>query len=64
MRYRSAVGFGTARIIDDPAEKRLALEQLMRHYGNEPFQWPDQALSRVAIIKVEIESLTGNNSWP
>jgi hypothetical protein len=60
MRYRSVIGFGKSSFIEDAAGKRMALEALMRHYNEEPLEWPQEALDKVAVIKVEIESLTGS----
>ena len=35
-RYRSALAFGTATIIDDPALKRRGLDVIMAHYSENP----------------------------
>ncbi|HWQ19826.1 MAG TPA: pyridoxamine 5'-phosphate oxidase family protein [Methanotrichaceae archaeon] len=64
MRYRSVIGFGRASFIEDAEGKRLAIEALMRHYEEDPLEWPQEALAKVAVIKVEIESLTGKRSGP
>jgi uncharacterized protein len=64
MRYRSVIGNGQAVFIEDVEEKRLALEELMSHYGEAPVEWSREALAKVAIIKIEIDSLTGKISNP
>lgn len=62
MRYRSVIGFGEASLIDDPSEKRKALDEIMRHYSLQPFAYPEDILFRTAIFKVKIQSITGKKS--
>jgi nitroimidazol reductase NimA-like FMN-containing flavoprotein (pyridoxamine 5'-phosphate oxidase superfamily) len=59
MRYRSVIGMGKASFLDEPVEKRKALDIIMRHYSKEPRAYPEAALKRTTIIKVEIEAVTG-----
>ena len=59
MRYRSVIGFGDASLVEDLEDKRNALDLIMRHYHQEPFAYPQATLKRTAIIKVEIEEMTG-----
>jgi nitroimidazol reductase NimA-like FMN-containing flavoprotein (pyridoxamine 5'-phosphate oxidase superfamily) len=59
-RYESVIGFGRAVILDDPAEKSAALDRIMEHYGAAgPFSYPDDVLAKTAIIRIDIESVTG-----
>ena len=59
-RYESVVGFGKAIFVDDPAEKRFALDRIMSHYGaNGPCAYPDDILAKTTVIRIEIERLTG-----
>lgn len=62
VRYRSVVGFGTAFLVDDPKEKRRALDIIVRHYSDRSYEYPDEAVNKVAVIKIEIESMTGKQS--
>ena len=62
MKYRSVVGFGKAFFVDDVEGKRRALNTIVEHYSGEPSDYPESAISDVAIIKVEIESMTGKKS--
>jgi uncharacterized protein len=58
--YESVIGFGRAVIVEAPAEKRSALDRIMEHCGaTGPFSYPDETLARTAVIRIEIESLTG-----
>jgi len=59
MRYRSVIGFGSAAFVEAPEDKRNSLDLIMRHYHQEPFAYPEATLKRTAIIKVEIEEMTG-----
>jgi nitroimidazol reductase NimA-like FMN-containing flavoprotein (pyridoxamine 5'-phosphate oxidase superfamily) len=63
MKYSSVIGFGRAFLLEDPEEKRQALNIIMEHYsGRSSREYPEKALGSVAIIKVEIESMTGKKS--
>ena len=63
IRYASVIGWGHAASVDDPLEKRAALDAIMAHYGEENSPpYGEGILSRTAIIKVVIESMTGKRS--
>ncbi len=57
-RYQSVIGFGTARIVEDVAEKQQALSLLMAHYGAEAHFSPAETES-VTILCVELEEVSG-----
>jgi len=64
-RYRSVIGFGRAVFLTDRAEKVRALDILMQHYCDpqtQPYEYSEKQVTRVTMIKVEIESLTGKQS--
>ncbi|MDP6627262.1 MAG: pyridoxamine 5'-phosphate oxidase family protein [Methanopyri archaeon] len=62
MRYASVIGFGTASIVEDLDEKRSALDIIMTHYGGHGANYPALMLRKVAIIRVDIENMTGKRS--
>ena len=62
MNYRSVIGYGTASFVDDPAEKRNALDIIMRQYADGAFTYSDKTLKKTLVIKVEISSMTGKKS--
>lgn len=63
MKYRSVIGFGKASFVDDLEEKRRALNIIVEHYSDAPpFDYPENEVRNVAIIKIEIESMTGKKS--
>lgn len=59
MKYKSVIGFGKAAFIEDAELKKAALDAIMAHYGTGPFEYDEKKLGRTAVIKVEIESMTG-----
>jgi nitroimidazol reductase NimA-like FMN-containing flavoprotein (pyridoxamine 5'-phosphate oxidase superfamily) len=63
MKYLSVVGFGKAHIIDKPVEKREGLDIIMHKYSSEEsFSYIDEAISKVIVIRVEIDEATGKKS--
>ncbi|MBN1895142.1 pyridoxamine 5'-phosphate oxidase family protein [bacterium] len=62
LKYSSVIGTGKADILDDPEDKRKALDVIMAHYSEKSFGYSDQALSRMVIIRVRIDSMTGKAS--
>jgi len=62
MRYKSVIGFGKAVLLKDLDEKQKALSIIMSQYSDRAFQFDDAALKKAAVIKVEIESMTGKQS--
>lgn len=60
MAYESVVGWGTARLLTDEAERRRALDCLMGHYGDRvPKAYPEAALRAVTVFSVEVSECTG-----
>ncbi len=62
MRYRSVIGFGTAKILDNPEEKKNGLSCIMQHYEGAPCTFTDDEVLSVAVIRIAIESMTGKMS--
>jgi uncharacterized protein len=63
MKYQSVVGFGKAHIIDDKMEKNQALDIIMRKYSpEESFEYSEDAISKIVVVKVEINEITGKKS--
>ena len=61
-KYRSVIGFGTGRIVDDETEKKAALDVIMAHYGGQEGPYDEKSLQRICVIEVVIESMTGKQS--
>jgi len=62
MKYRSVIGYGTATLIEDPEEKRKALDVIMAQYADGAFEYSEKVFGKALVIKVEIESMTGKKS--
>lgn len=69
MRYMSVIGSGQAQFIDDVRGKKQALDIIMTKYSQKScesagklFEYSDEALSKVLVIKVEVEEITGKKS--
>jgi nitroimidazol reductase NimA-like FMN-containing flavoprotein (pyridoxamine 5'-phosphate oxidase superfamily) len=62
MQFRSVIGYGEASFIEDPKEKRRALDIIMGQYADGDFEYSDKALDKTLIIKVNISSMTGKKS--
>ncbi|TDB39598.1 MAG: pyridoxamine 5'-phosphate oxidase family protein [Actinobacteria bacterium] len=58
-RFKSVVGYGIARVLATPAEKRAALDVIMRQYGSTGDGIPDATLGRTTVIAIEVESMEG-----
>jgi hypothetical protein len=59
MKFESVIGFGKAFIVEETESKKEALDVIMGHYSKGPFQYSVKKLELTAVIKVEIESMTG-----
>lgn len=63
--YTSIIGYGTATMVNDPAEKRHALDIIIDHYApGTTYDYPTEKIDEVAIIKVTITHMTGKKSIP
>lgn len=61
-KYRSVIGQGKALFIQNAEEKKQALDIILAHYGAGGFDYPEKNIGSLAIVKVEIESMTGKKS--
>ncbi len=57
--FESVVGSGRAALVSDPEEKRRALALLMRHQTGREFSFGDAEAAAVAVIRLEVERLSG-----
>ena len=58
MRAKSVICRGRVNFIEDPEEKREALNILMRHYSSREFVYSDPAVKNVKIWEIPIDSVT------
>lgn len=59
--YRSVIARGRARLVDDRAEKLIALDCLMRKYqpGLLLRGYPEEKLAITGVVRIDIEELVG-----
>lgn len=69
MKYLSVIGSGKAHLIDDLPGKKEAFDIIMAKYSlksdesdGKLFEYSDDALNKVLMIKVEVEEITGKKS--
>ena len=62
MRYQSVIGFGRATFVEDAESKRRALEIIVNQYAAGAFSFPAEAIHTTAVIRVDIERMTGKQS--
>jgi nitroimidazol reductase NimA-like FMN-containing flavoprotein (pyridoxamine 5'-phosphate oxidase superfamily) len=64
--FRSVIVFGKARILEDEAERRHALEVLAEKYSPEDEQGRvkeiEKSFKQVCIVEIEIEHMTGKEA--
>ena len=58
-RFRSVIGYGTARVLTDDGEKRRGLDAIMAHYAGPAGGYDDAVLARTSVIEIEIERMDG-----
>jgi uncharacterized protein len=62
-KYRSVIGYGTVEIITDDGLKRKGLDIIMARYGGpQENEYDDGNISRMVILKVQIERISGKQA--
>jgi nitroimidazol reductase NimA-like FMN-containing flavoprotein (pyridoxamine 5'-phosphate oxidase superfamily) len=62
MKYRSVIGYGTIRIVDDTDERIAGLDLLMKQYtGKDDWDYDEEMLKRTTVICIDVESITGKS---
>ncbi len=61
MKYESVIVFGRALFLKDLEEKKDALNIIVAQYSDKTFKLPPKAVEHIAVLKVEIESITGRH---
>jgi hypothetical protein len=58
-KFRSVLGSGTVRILDDPKEAQAALGVIMKKYaGSDDFPYDDKILAATAVVAIQVEGAT------
>jgi len=58
-KHRTVIGFGKAAFIEDEARKIEILNTIVARFTDKEFEFPPANLNRVAVIRIEIESIKG-----
>lgn len=61
MKYESVVGFGRARMVEEPAEKRRALQLIMNQYVPGEFTFADEP--RTTVFAVDIDKMCAKGTF-
>ena len=60
MEYESVIGCGDIHICGDNQSKRRGLKAIMAHYDpNKEFEFTDQALDSVCVLRLDVIQVTG-----
>jgi nitroimidazol reductase NimA-like FMN-containing flavoprotein (pyridoxamine 5'-phosphate oxidase superfamily) len=62
MRYRSAIGYGVATFLDNPADKIAALALIMHHYSDREFTFSADDVKNIVVISIAIEQISAKQS--
>ncbi len=63
MRYYTVIGFGKAYFLEEPDQKKKALDIMMRKFTKESQnEYAETMLEKTEVIKIVIEEMTGKKS--
>jgi len=62
--YKSVIGFGTATLLADEAEKLEGLRAIMRRHGGPVEGFRPEVVPKTAVIRIDITSMTGKANPP
>ena len=58
-RFRSVIGYGTARLLADDAEKLHGLDVIMRHYGSSGEGIPPEKCAITSVLEIVVGPVDG-----
>lgn len=61
VNYRSVMGTGEVRFLEDLEEKWEALSVISEHYGGERTHYPEDVVRRTTVFTVGIRDMTGKS---
>ncbi|MDF2557619.1 MAG: putative flavin-nucleotide-binding protein [Bacillales bacterium] len=63
FEYSSVIGFGEVRCLIESSERNHALQKIMQHYtGQSDYEFKESAVSKIAILKLEVSEVTGKRN--
>lgn len=60
--YKSVIGTGTAVILTDAAEKKAALQAIVRRFDRRDLPFSESDFAAVAVVRIDIEEMVGKKS--
>ncbi len=57
-RFKSVIGFGRARVVEEREELVRGLDVLMAHHGAELTGYSEKVLAKVCVVAIEISLMT------
>jgi len=60
--YESVVASGKAEIVLDKQEKIKAMDLIMKQYSEDQFEYGENALNSVTLVKIIVNQMTGKES--
>jgi len=60
--YRSVILSGSIKLLTDYAQKDDAIRIFMRHYTDEPVEFPEAVLERTMMLKLTVDRMTGKQN--
>jgi len=62
MKFESLIGFGRATVLTQKEDVKMGLEILMAQFSDSKFVFNEKAMSRVSIIRIDIDEITGKKA--
>ncbi len=63
FRYRSVVGEGPIRVVEETQEKKKGLNCIMGHMsGKDSWDYPEAMLKRTAVLRLDVEQMSGKRT--
>jgi nitroimidazol reductase NimA-like FMN-containing flavoprotein (pyridoxamine 5'-phosphate oxidase superfamily) len=62
FKYRTVIGFGKASLVEGLDAKREAFAIIMGHYSDGKYDFPESNVNGLALVRIDIEAMTGKRS--
>ena len=62
MKYRSVIASGKAVFLEGAEEKARGLNAIMAQYAGKEYAFPQQALERIVVIRVDLDEVSGKHN--
>lgn len=62
MRYKCVIGIAEAHFVTEKEERRRALSCIFEHYSGRSYEFADEELENVEVIRLEIMEISGKKS--